>query len=119
MGRSHRLRRCAAKPAHRAFGASHRSELCHTSGAFGSAANHRRTSGGRSPWFLSIGRYIDLGLVILYVFFGFIVLLKAPRNTLSTLLVWMMMIWALVTVSADYGFTAPDNLSSYFVGSLC
>jgi hypothetical protein len=68
--------------------------------------------------FFSIGRYIDLALVILYVFFGFIVLLKAPRNTLSTLLVWMMMIWALVTVSADYGFTAPDNLSSYFVGSM-
>lgn len=68
--------------------------------------------------FFSIGRYIDLALVILYVFFGFIVLLKAPRNRLSTLLVWMMMIWALVTVSADYGFTAPDNLSSYFVGSM-
>lgn len=68
--------------------------------------------------FFSIGRYIDLALTLLYVFFGFIVMLKAPRTMLSALLIWMMMVWALANGSADYGVTAPDDLSSYFVGSV-
>jgi len=68
--------------------------------------------------FFSIGRYIDLALTILYVFFGFIVLLKAARTPLSTLLTWMMMVWALTNGCADYQQTAPDSLSAFFVSSV-
>jgi hypothetical protein len=76
-----------------------------------------RAEAGDSEFF-PIGRYIDLALTILYVFFGYIVMLKAPRTLLSTLLIWMMMVWSLTNGSADYEFTAPDDLSSYLVSGV-
>jgi hypothetical protein len=61
------------------------------------------------------GRYIDLALAFLYVIFGCVVMVKAPRTRLSALLVWMMMLYALDNAVPDFGQVAPNEISAALV----
>jgi hypothetical protein len=65
-----------------------------------------------------VGRYIDLGLLLIYLGFGFAVMLKSSRGALSSLVMWMMFIWAMVLGVADFQATAPTPLASYLVGGV-
>lgn len=66
----------------------------------------------------SNARYIDLALALLYVLFGAVVFLKAPKSALSQILVALMMTLALANALADYQFTARTTLSAFIVGTI-
>jgi hypothetical protein len=65
-----------------------------------------------------VGRYIDLGLLLIYLGLGFAVMLRASRSELSSLVMWMMFIWAMADGTADFHLTAHTPLASYLVGTV-
>ncbi len=66
----------------------------------------------------SDARYIDLALALLYILFGAVVFVKAPRSILSQILIALMMTLALVNGLADYQFTARTTPSAFFIGTM-
>ena len=64
------------------------------------------------------GEVLDLALDLLYVVFGAIVLMRAPRTRLTALVVWMLMLYALNNAVNDYDAVALNAGSEYAIASL-